>query len=229
MRKILLLDDDVELCELLREYLASENFAVEFAHDGAGGLARALEKDFDMMLLDVMLPGRNGFEVLRELRGRSTMPVLMLTARGDDVDRIVGLEMGADDYLPKPFNPRELVARIRAVLRRHGDRGESMTRLAVGDVVLDSSSRSVRCDKKEVDLTGVEFKLLEALMRSPGRVVPRDRLARAALDRPLEPFDRSLDVHVSNLRRKLGPFADGSPRIRTLRGEGYLFACPGFF
>ena len=228
MRKILLLDDDVELCELLREYLASENFAVEFAHDGAGGLVRALEKDFDMMLLDVMLPGRNGFEVLRELRGRSTMPVLMLTARGDDVDRIVGLEMGADDYLPKPFNPRELVARIRAVLRRHGDRGESMTRLAVGDVVLDSSSRSVRCDKKEVDLTGVEFKLLEALMRSPGRVVPRDRLARAALDRPLEPFDRSLDVHVSNLRRKLGPFADGSPRIRTLRGEGYLLTCPDF-
>ena len=228
MRKILLLDDDVELCELLREYLASENFAVEFAHDGAGGLVRALEEYFDMMLLDVMLPGRNGFEVLRELRGRSTMPVLMLTARGDDVDRIVGLEMGADDYLPKPFNPRELVARIRAVLRRHGDRGESMTRLAVGDVVLDSSSRSVRCDKKEVDLTGVEFKLLEALMRSPGRVVPRDRLARAALDRPLEPFDRSLDVHVSNLRRKLGPFADGSPRIRTLRGEGYLLTCPDF-
>jgi len=228
MRKILLLDDDVELCELLREYLASENFAVEFAHDGAGGLVRALEKDFDMMLLDVMLPGRNGFEVLRELRGRSTMPVLMLTARGDDVDRIVGLEMGADDYLPKPFNPRELVARIRAVLRRHGDRGESMTRLVAGDVVLDPSSRTVRCDKKEVDLTGVEFKLLEALMRSPGRVVPRDRLARAALDRPLEPFDRSLDVHVSNLRRKLGPFADGSPRIRTLRGEGYLLTCPDF-
>ena len=228
MRKILLLDDDVELCELLREYLASENFAVEFVHEGAGGLARALEKDFDMMLLDVMLPGRNGFEVLRELRGRSTMPVLMLTARGDDVDRIVGLEMGADDYLPKPFNPRELVARIRAVLRRHGDRGESMTRLVAGDVVLDPSSRTVRCDKKEVDLTGVEFKLLEALMRSPGRVVPRDRLARAALDRPLEPFDRSLDVHVSNLRRKLGPFADGSPRIRTLRGEGYLLTCPDF-
>ncbi len=228
MRKILLLDDDVELCELLREYLASENFAVEFAHDGAGGLVRALEEYFDMMLLDVMLPGRNGFEVLRELRGRSTMPVLMLTARGDDVDRIVGLEMGADDYLPKPFNPRELVARIRAVLRRHGDRGESMTRLVAGDVVLDPSSRTVRCDKKEVDLTGVEFKLLEALMRSPGRVVPRDRLARAALDRPLEPFDRSLDVHVSNLRRKLGPFADGSPRIRTLRGEGYLLTCPDF-
>ena len=228
MRQILLLDDDVELCELLREYLASENFAVEFAHDGAGGLVRALEEYFDMMLLDVMLPGRNGFEVLRELRGRSTMPVLMLTARGDDVDRIVGLEMGADDYLPKPFNPRELVARIRAVLRRHGDRGESMTRLVAGDVVLDPSSRTVRCDKKEVDLTGVEFKLLEALMRSPGRVVPRDRLARAALDRPLEPFDRSLDVHVSNLRRKLGPFADGSPRIRTLRGEGYLLTCPDF-
>lgn len=229
MRKILLLDDDVELCELLREYLAAENFAVEFSHEGSGGLSRAVSEPFDIVLLDVMLPGRNGFEVLRELRGRSTVPVLMLTARGDDVDRIVGLEMGADDYLPKPFNPRELVARIRAVLRRQGEGGEPLARLVAGDVALDLGSRTVHCGKMEVELTGVEFKLLEALLRSPGRVVSRDRLARWALDRPLEPCDRSLDVHVSNLRRKLGTFADGSPRIRTLRGEGYLLACPGSF
>ena len=229
MRKILLLDDDVELCELLREYLAAENFEVEFAHEGSSGLSRALAESVDMVLLDVMLPGRNGFEVLRELREQSAVPVLMLTARGDDVDRIVGLEMGADDYLPKPFNPRELVARIRAVLRRQGEGGELLPRLAVGDVALDPRSRTVHCGKLEVELTGVEFKLLEALLRSPGRVVSRDRLARVALDRPLEPFDRSLDVHVSNLRRKLGTFADGSPRIRTLRGEGYLLACPGSF
>ena len=229
MRKILLLDDDVELCELLREYLAAENFEVEFAHEGSSGLSRALAESVDMVLLDVMLPGRNGFEVLRVVGVESAVPVLMLTARGDDVDRIVGLEMGADDYLPKPFNPRELVARIRAVLRRQGEGGELLPRLVVGDVALDPRSRTVHCGKLEVELTGVEFKLLEALLRSPGRVVSRDRLARVALDRPLEPFDRSLDVHVSNLRRKLGTFADGSPRIRTLRGEGYLLACPGSF
>jgi len=221
MRKILLLDDDVELCELLREYLASENFAVEFAHDGAGGLVRALEKDFDMMLLDVMLPGRNGFEVLRELRGRSTMPVLMLTARGDDVDRIVGLEMGADDYLPKPFNPRELTARIRAILRRYEPREpDGRGQLDVNGITLDPGSRAVWDRGRQVEITTFEFDILEALMRSAGRVLSRDALMEALYNRKATPFDRSIDMHISHLRKKL---ERDRTLIKTVRGVGYQF------
>ncbi|MBN1774086.1 MAG: response regulator transcription factor [Deltaproteobacteria bacterium] len=228
--QILVVDDDVELCELLRDYLTSEGFAVELAHDGPAGLVAAVSDRSGLVVLDVMLPGLSGFEVLRRLRERSAVPVVMLTARGDDVDRIVGLEMGADDYLPKPFNPRELVARIRAILRRaekpsgSAPEGEG---LAVGDVELRRSSRTVLRGGEEVVLTGVEFALLDALLSAAGRVVSRDELARKVLGREHSPYDRSIDVHVSNLRRKLGPSVGGGERIKTVRGSGYVYAAGG--
>jgi two-component system response regulator CpxR len=225
---LLLLDDDRELCALLTDYLKPEGFEILTAHDGNTGLAAALNfPSLDLILLDVMLPGKNGFDVLRELRAHSGVPVLMLTAKGDEVDRIVGLELGADDYLPKPFNPRELLARIRAILRRKESPAapNTLERLVSGDIELDPSRRTISVGGTDIDLTSVEFKLLEALLRTPGKVVSRDALSRAALDRPLSPFERSLDVHMSNLRKKLGPGPDGSPRIRTLRSEGYLLSC----
>lgn len=227
--RILLIDDDAELCELLGEYLGREGLSVEFAGDGVAGLERALSGEHALVVLDVMLPGISGFEVLRRIRERSRIPVLMLTARGDDVDRIVGLEMGADDYLPKPFNPRELVARIRAVKRRfaptaHGSASpEPPETLRVGDVELEPGTRAVRRAGEPVELTSVEFSLLEALLRSAGRAVPREELARAALGRRLSSCDRSIDVHVSSLRRKLGHRVGATERIRNLRGVGYLY------
>ena len=226
METILLIDDDRELGDLLREYLEPEGFLLERALDGPGGLEAASSGRHDLVLLDVMLPGRSGFDVLRDLRRRSSVPVLMLTARGEDVDRIVGLEMGADDYLPKPFNPRELLARIRAVLRRGGREGSESREglLRAEDLELDRGSRTVRREGVPVPLTTVEFDLLELLLQSAGQGVDRERLSQGALKRPHSPFDRSLDVHVSNLRRKLGPRRDGTDRIRTLRGEGYLYA-----
>jgi two-component system response regulator CpxR len=223
MVAVLLIDDDAELCELVTEFLAGEGFVVEAVHDGAAGLERALEEGHDAVVLDVMLPGLTGFEVLRRLRESSTTPVLMLTARGDEVDRIVGLEMGADDYLPKPFNPRELAARLRAVLRRTGAEPIVSDRLVVDDLEVDLGARRVIVGGREVALTGVEFSLLEALVRSAGSVVSRDDLSRAALYRRASAFDRSLDVHLSNLRRKLGPPADGGERIKTVRGVGYQY------
>ncbi|MHB8766624.1 MAG: response regulator transcription factor [Deferrisomatales bacterium] len=226
---ILVIDDDVELCELLADYLGQEGFGVEAAHDAAEGLARARSGEHALVVLDVMLPGMSGFEVLRRLRETSRIPVLMLTARGDDVDRIVGLEMGADDYLPKPFNPRELVARIRAVQRRSAGpdpqpRAAGTGRLAVGDVELDPATRTVRCQGQTVEVTSVEFSLLEALLRGAGTVVPREALAEAALGRRLSAYDRSVDVHVSSLRRKLGPKVGAHERIKAVRGVGYLYA-----
>ncbi len=223
MSEILLIDDDVELCELVSEYLGSEGFSIEMAYNGASGLSLAQEGHFDLIILDVMLPGLTGFEVLRKLRETSSVPVLMLTARGEDVDRIVGLEMGADDYLPKPFNPRELAARMRAVLRRASSEPETRDRLGVDDVIVDLGTRSVCVADLEISLTGVEFSLLEALIRSAGNVVSRDDLSRAALFRRASAFDRSLDVHISNLRRKLGPTEAGGERIKTIRGVGYQY------
>jgi two-component system, OmpR family, response regulator CpxR len=229
--ELLIIDDDEELCELLTDYLGREGFAVAAAHDGTSGLEQALESPPAMVLLDVMLPGANGFDVLRRLRERSSVPVLMLTARGDDVDRIVGLEMGADDYLPKPFNPRELVARIRAIQRRMdaaaGAAGVALERppapVVVGDVTLNPATRAVTAGGEEVALTALEFNLLEALLRSSGRVVTREDLSERVLGRPFSPFDRSLDVHVSNLRRKLGREGEGAERIKTIRGVGYQY------
>ncbi len=232
-QRILVIDDDAELCELLQDYLAREGFALDAVNDGVAGLDRALSGEHGLVILDVMLPGLSGFEVLRRLRERSRVPVLMLTARGEDVDRIVGLEMGADDYLPKPFNPRELVARIRAVQRRASvpvaaGGGLAAPRLvAVGDLELDPGSRSVSRGGEPVELTSVEFSLLEALLLSAGRVVSRDALAEAALGRELSAYDRSVDVHVSSLRRKLGGRQGGAERIKTVRGVGYLYALPG--
>jgi two-component system response regulator CpxR len=228
---VLIVDDDIELCELVAEYLEQEGYAVESVHDGDTAPERATGGAFDLVVLDVMLPGRNGFEVLRKIRETSEVPVIMLTARGEEVDRIVGLEMGADDYLPKPFNPRELTARMRAVLRRSerdgaGAESGRVEVLEVGDLALDLGARTVRVSGDDVRLTGIEFGLLEVLVRGAGTVVGRDGLSRDVLGRRATPFDRSLDVHLSNLRRKLGPRPDGTERIKTVRGVGYLYVKP---
>lgn len=230
MNRILVIDDDAELCELLTEYLSPEGFEVETVHNSQKGIERSLSGEHDFVVLDVMLPGISGFEVLRTIRKSSVIPVLMLTARGEDVDRIVGLEMGADDYLPKPFNPRELVARIRAIQRRGETKHEEKTpavppgRLTVGDVELDTGTRAVQRQGKAVKLTAVEFDLLEMLLRSAGAVVPRKDLVSRVLGRGLDPFDRSIDVHISSLRKKLGHKVKGMERIKTVRGIGYLYA-----
>jgi two-component system response regulator CpxR len=232
MNRILVIDDDIDLCELLTDYLTTEGFVVEVVHDGEAGAAQALAGDYELVVLDVMLPGINGFEVLRRLRTGSTTPVLMLTARGDDVDRIVGLEMGADDYLPKPFNPRELVARIRAVQRRTATVAVPAPgpvpreALVVGDVTLDLGSRSVLVGGVPVELTSVEFSLLEVLIRLAGQVVSREELSLQALGRELNAYDRNIDVHVSSLRRKLGALGEENERIKTVRGIGYFYTRP---
>jgi two-component system response regulator CpxR len=233
MSRILVIDDDEELCELLKDYLGPEGFEIEAVHDADKGIERALSNEHDFVVLDVMLPGISGFEVLRSVRKSSGIPVLMLTARGEDVDRIVGLEMGADDYLPKPFNPRELVARIRAIQRRGETKKEdtsqpvSLKRLVSGDIALDTGTRRVTKKGKTVELTAAEFDLLEMLLRSAGEVVSRKDLVSKVLGRGLDPFDRSIDVHISSLRKKLGHKIKGMERIKTVRGIGYLYALPG--
>jgi len=223
--RILVVDDDVELCSLVSEYLRPEGFQVEAAHEGKAGLARALSGDHLLAVLDVMLPGMNGFDVLRRIRDSSRLPVLLLTARGEDVDRIVGLEIGADDYLPKPFNPRELVARIRAILRRTRAKGEAPVPdvIRVGDVELDPATRTVLHRGKPVELTSLEFSLLQVLLREAGRVVTREALVDEVLGRKFSPFDRSIDMHVSKVRKKLGD-SDTGDHIKTIRGAGYIFA-----
>lgn len=231
MKRVLLVDDDVELCELVTEYLKREGLAADSVHDGESGVVRAQSGDYAIVILDVMLPGIGGFEVLRRLRAgnNSPIPVVMLTARGDEVDRVLGLELGADDYLPKPFSSRELVARIRAILRRVEVSSDKTTtpnseRLVVGDVVLELASRAVFCGGKAVELTAMEFKLLELLMRAAGEVVTREEISIRVLERPLVSYDRSIDIHVSNLRRKLEGDAvlRSEERIKTVRGFGYV-------
>lgn len=232
MNQILVVDDDLDLCELLAKYLRREGFDFDMAHDGNLGVERALSGDYTLVVLDVMLPGLNGFDVLSSIRRKSSIPVLMLTARGDDVDRIVGLEMGADDYLQKPFNPRELIARIRAILRRtRPENGgavppSSPERLSVGDVELDKGSHIVTRGGEQLALTTVEFDLLEALIRSAGQIISREELVKSILGRNFTPYDRSIDTHVSNLRKKLGHYTDGIERIKTIRGVGYIYARP---
>src|SRR5271168_1260408 len=229
VERFLVIDDDAELCSLVSEYLAPEGFEVDGLHDGTRGLEKALTGNYLLVVLDVMLPGLNGLDVLRRLRKTSRIPVLLLTARGEDVDRIVGLEIGADDYLPKPFNPRELVARIRAILRRTKPVRAADTVpevLTVGDVELDPATRSVQRAGQAVDLTSVEFNLLEVLLREAGRVVTRERLVNAVLSRKFMPFDRSIDMHVSKVRRKLGDSEEDGDHIKTIRGVGYMFARP---
>jgi two-component system response regulator CpxR len=228
--RILIVDDDRELTTMLGEYLAREGFVVEVCHDGSEAVALlAAGTTCSLVVLDVMLPGTNGLDVLRSLRAQqSTPPVLMLTARGDDIDRIVGLELGADDYLPKPFNPRELVARLRAILRRAADRPAVADEVVyIPPIRLDTPRHTVKVRDTIVVLTGAEFRVLEVLMRSVGRVVSREQLTEQALGRPLELYDRSVDTHVSNLRRKLALVPPVDPEIRGIRGAGYLLTQPG--
>ena len=227
---VLLIDDDIDLCKLLEQYLEREGLSVEMVHNGRDAVDRLLSKDHDIAILDIMLPGLSGLEILRKVRTQSQIPVIMVTARGEETERIVGLEVGADDYLPKPFNPRERVARLRAVLRRARlpDPAASLPlrNLVVGGIELNPRARSVWKEGCPLALTTAEFDLLQVLMRNAGTVVNREELARVALGRPFAPFERSIDLHISHLRRKLGPLPDRSERIKAVRGIGYLYAVP---
>ncbi len=222
MDTILIIDDDPGLTSLLGEYLRSRGLAVQSAPDGEQGLERLRGGGVDLVILDVMLPGRDGFEICRAIRADSGVPVIMLTARGDELDRIVGLELGADDYLPKPFNPRELLARIRAVLRRRGGGPEDGEVLQAAGLRLDPERRELRVDGERVELTTTEFEILRVLVGSAGRVVPRERLMELARGPDWAAFERSVDVHISHLRRKLGDEPRSPRRIKTVRGVGYM-------
>jgi DNA-binding response OmpR family regulator len=223
MSRVLLVDDDVELVDMLREYLQQEGFEVEAVHDGMAGVNAALSQRHALVVLDVMMPGMSGMEVLRAIRAKSDLPVLMLTARGDDTDRIIGLELGADDYLPKPCNPRELAARVRAILRRAGsaDAPASDEPLTVGALMIWPSQRRAQMQGKPITLTSSEFNLLEVLARHAGSPVSRADLSLQALGRPLARFDRNIDVHLSSLRQKLGKLEDGRSCIQTVYRQGY--------
>lgn len=229
-KRILVIDDDVELCQLVNRFLTQEGFEMEAVNSGAAGAQRALSKNYALVVLDVMMPEVNGFDVLRRIRAQSQIPVLMLTAKGDALDRVLGLEMGADDYLAKPFNPQELVARIRAILRRitpqADDAKSARTPLVVGDVEMDRGARVVRLQGETVNLTSVEFDLLDALLQAPGQVISRETLTRDVLGREFSPFDRSIDTHVCNLRKKIGLLPQGTERIKGVRGIGYVYALP---
>jgi DNA-binding response OmpR family regulator len=223
MTPLLIVDDDIELCALLTERLQDEGFVLHAVHDGIEGLSQAVGGDYCLVILDVTLPRMGGMELLKCLRSRSSVPVLMLTARGDDIDRIIGLECGADDYLPKPFNPRELIARIKAILRRLDEHRVGPNSVSAGDISIDTAVHEAWADGKLLDLTTVEFSLLEVLIRNAGQTLTREYLTDIALGRELGPFDRTIDVHISNLRKKLdGP--SGLQRIKTIRGTGYLLA-----
>lgn len=219
---ILLADDDTELSGLLKEYFESEGFQVRLAPDGIAALEEARKPGLDLVVLDVMMPGMSGMEVLKELRRESELPVIMLTARGDDMDRISGLELGADDYVPKPCNPRELLARIRAVMRRGHTSGEQSL-IVVDDLELNQGSRTLTKSGNPVDLTSTEFSILAALLQNRGEVVSKRELYMSALGREPVQHDRSVDMHVSNLRRKLGPDPRGDNRVETIRGIGYQY------
>ncbi len=223
--KVLLVDDDVELAEMLRVYLEREGFEVKAVHDGEAGIAEALRGHHDIAVLDVMMPGKSGIDVLIQIRAHGAMPVLMLTAKGDDTDRIIGLELGADDYVPKPCTPRELTARIRAILRRSGaaEAGSSSSPITVGALSIWSEQRRAEWASKPLELTSTEFNLLEVLARSAGQVVSKSELSEQALGRPLARFDRSIDVHISSIRRKLETLPDGRSRIQAVFNKGYQF------
>ncbi|MGB0360194.1 MAG: response regulator [Endozoicomonas sp.] len=227
--KLLLIDDDIELCELLIEYLETEGFSVTAVHDGEAGVEAALTGNHDLVLLDVTLPKLNGFDALKQIRQQSNIPVLMLTARGDDVDRIIGLEFGADDYLPKPYNHRELVARIKAILRRGRTplipEGTSKT-LKIDDIALNLSNREAEKSGEPLELTATEFLVLKSLIEKAGELISRDDLTQIALNRKLTLYDRAIDMHVSNVRKKIGTRPDGNPRIKTVRGSGYFYILP---
>lgn len=223
MDRVLIVDDDVQLCRLLAERLGTEGFTIESVNDGVRGLERALSMEHALVVLDLMLPGMGGLDLLRRLRAKSPVPVLILTARGEDIDKILGLEIGADDYVPKPFNPRELIARIRAILRRTWRPAAPVSPLVAGDLRLDANAREAWLNNEPLSLTSVEFTLLETLLRDAGHVLTREQLTESVLGRKLGPFDRVIDVHISNIRKKLGPSERGQ-RIKSVRGSGYLFA-----
>lgn len=220
---ILLVDDDTELTALLTRYLERELFKVTAVHTAEEGLEEALSGRYQAVVLDVMLPGGNGIEILANIRTRSEIPVLMLTAKGDEVDRIEGLEIGADDYIPKPCNPRELSARLRSILRRGRSSDVISPVLEIDDLIIDFEQHQVQRKNEVLDLTVTEFNILAVLLKEAGKVVDKNRLAEQSMQRSLTMFDRSLDMHLSNLRKKLGPMADGSPRIKTVRGVGYMY------
>ena len=226
MKSVLLIDDDLELGELLKEYLAMEGFELTAVQDGKTGPEQALSGNYSLILLDVMLPKLNGFEVLKELRRKSSIPVIMLTARGESVDRVLGLEHGADDYIPKPYHHHELMARIKALFRRidmsSDPQAAASQLLEVGELVLNPATRSATRSGEELPLTGAEFGVLQCLMEHVGELVDKDTLSLAALGRQLMAYDRSIDMHVSNLRKKLGKRPDDSDWIKTVRSRGYL-------
>jgi two-component system response regulator CpxR len=222
---ILMIDDDQELTELLGEYLVGEGFNFECCHDGVLGLKNAYRDDIDLILLDVMMPGLNGFEVLKALGGRHKTPILMLTAKGDDANRVLGLELGADDYLPKPFKHRELLARMHSILRRISiieNQQPNNKELRVNDVQLNHATREVICHGEKIELTGTEYQLLTLLMSKPSAIISKEELSEKVLGRKLSPFDRSIDMHVSNVRKKLLSVSP-TDKLKTIRGAGYIF------
>lgn len=221
--RIALIDDDAGLTDLLGAYLRAEGFDVTVASDGVSGVQLALSGSADVVVLDIMMPGRSGIETLRQIRRTSTVPVLMLTGRGDDLDRILGLELGADDYVPKPCTPRELMARIRAILKRTSPDQGAVSTLQAGELVLRPGERRAELRGATLPLTSTEYSLLEILVRHIGSVVGKDQLSEQALGRPLARFDRSIDMHISSLRQKLGTRVDGQPWIETVIRRGYQF------
>ena len=224
----LLVEDDVRLAALTADYLGGHGVVVTRAADGVAGLEEALRHPYDVVLLDLLLPGKDGLDVCRELRSRSDVPIIVLTARGDAADRVLGLEIGADDYVSKPFSPRELLARIRAVVRRaRGQVGPKVKPVRVGDLALDPGARRATVSDREITLTGYEFSLLYALASRPGRVLSREQLIDLAGGSLDEAFDRSVDVHVSRLRHKLGDDPKNPRVLKTVRGAGYMLAAEG--
>ena len=222
MKRVLLIEDDPEISELLCALLRRENFEVTPVYDGQAGEVQALENQHDIIILDIMLPSKDGLDVLRDIRGKIKTPILMLTAKGDDLDRIIGFEMGADDYLPKPFNPRELVARIKALLRRvqmdRSDEEVSDSSISAGSIVLKTKSREVFVDHRKADLTSTEFNVLRTLLTRPNEVISKSDLTELSLGRKLSAYDRAIDMHVSNLRKKVNGIT-----IQTIRGVGYMY------
>lgn len=223
---LLVADDDIELCDLLCDYFSQEDIRVTTVHNGQQALEALSKADYDILILDVMMPIKNGFDTLAEVRQRYTIPVIMLTARGEKIDRIVGLEMGADDYVAKPCDPRELLARVRAVVRRtnHGTSPQNESQsLDIDGVSLDKTNRQVILCDQAVECTSTEFEILALLMDKAGSLVTKEQLSEVCLGKKLQTFDRSIDMHLSNLRRKIGDFEKNKPRIKTIRGSGYQY------
>ena len=218
---ILIIDDDEELGSMLQDFFKPDNISITIALSGEAGLDRIGKKNFDLVILDIMLPGMNGMEVLKTIRKNNEIPVIMLTARGEEIDRIIGLEIGADDYLSKPFNPRELSARIKAILKRSQSRGLTKKK-KIGSITIDERSRKVYVNKLPLKLTGTEFEILRALVSNPGKVISKDELSENILGRKLLPYDRSIDTHISNLRNKLGEASNSGVIIQNQRGIGYI-------